>query len=82
MLQRAYLGSKFGLVNTIVFTHLPANVCIVLAAFTPNLTIVLLLLLIRAALSQMDVPTRTSYVFGIVTSVGATCCSKFHRSTA
>ena len=36
-----YLGTKFGLVNTIVFTHLPAAVCLVVAAFTPNLTIVL-----------------------------------------
>jgi MFS family permease len=63
----ARLGKRFGLVNTMVFTHIPSSVCLILAAFSPNLTIVLALLLVRSALSQMDVPTRTSYVMAVVT---------------
>src|SRR6516162_6525487 len=63
----ARLGKRFGLVNTMVFTHIPSSVCLILAAFSPNLTIVLTLLLVRSALSQMDVPTRTSYVMAVVT---------------
>jgi MFS family permease len=63
----ARLGTRFGLVNTMVFTHIPSSLCLILAAFSPNLTIVLALLLVRSALSQMDVPTRTSYVMAVVT---------------
>ena len=63
----ARLSKKFGLVNTMVFTHIPSSICLILAAFLPDLTAVLVLLLIRAALSQMDVPTRTSYVMAVVT---------------
>jgi len=63
----ARLSQRFGLVNTMVFTHIPSSVCLILAAFMPSLTGVLVLLLIRAALSQMDVPTRTSYVMAVVT---------------
>jgi MFS family permease len=63
----ARLGRRFGLVNTMVFTHIPSSVCLILAAFSTSLTVVLVLLLIRAALSQMDVPTRTSYVMAVVT---------------
>jgi MFS family permease len=61
------LSKRFGLVNTMVFTHIPSSICLILAALVPDLTAVLLLLLIRAALSQMDVPTRTSYVMALVT---------------
>ena len=63
----ARLGNRFGLVNTMVFTHIPSSICLVVAAFIPNLAVVLGLLLARAALSQMDVPTRTSYVMAVVT---------------
>jgi MFS family permease len=73
----AYLGSKFGLVNTIVFTHLPAAVCLVVAAFVQNLTVVLALLLVRAVLSQMDVPTRTSYVLAVVTPAERPAAASF-----
>lgn len=61
----ARLAARFGLVNTMVFSHLPANVCLALAPFMPNLGLALALLLIRAALSQMDVPTRTAYVMAM-----------------
>jgi MFS family permease len=63
----ARLARRFGLVNTMVFTHIPSSLCLIAAAFIPNLVAVLALLLIRAALSQMDVPTRTSYVMAVVT---------------
>jgi MFS family permease len=63
----ARLAKRFGLVNTMVFTHIPSSLCLIAAAFVPNLGVVLALLLIRAALSQMDVPTRTSYVMAVVT---------------
>jgi MFS family permease len=63
----ARLGQRFGLINTMVFTHIPSSVCLILAAFSPNLSTVLALLLVRSALSQMDVPTRTSYVMAVVT---------------
>jgi MFS family permease len=63
----ARLAMRFGLINTMVFTHIPSSVCLILAALSPNLWLVLALLLVRSALSQMDVPTRTSYVMAVVT---------------
>jgi MFS family permease len=63
----ARLSKSFGLVNTMVFTHIPSSLCLILAAFSTNLLVVLGLLLVRSALSQMDVPTRTSYVMAVVT---------------
>jgi predicted MFS family arabinose efflux permease len=63
----AWLSQRIGLVNTMVFTHIPSSVCLILAAIAPNLEAALALLLVRAALSQMDVPTRSSYVMAIVT---------------
>jgi MFS family permease len=61
-----WLARHFGLVNTMVFTHIPSSLCLI-AAFAPNLAVVLGLLLVRSALSQMDVPTRTSYAMAVVT---------------
>ncbi len=63
----SWLARRIGLVNTMVFTHIPSSICLIAAAFAPNLTVVLALLLVRSALSQMDVPTRTSYVMAVVT---------------
>jgi MFS family permease len=63
----AWIAGRAGLVNTMVFTHIPSSVFLILAAFAPNLYVALGLLLLRAALSQMDVPTRTSYVMAVVT---------------
>ncbi len=63
----AWIARRVGLVNTMVFTHIPSSVFLILAAFSPNLYLALGLLLLRAALSQMDVPTRTSYVMAVVT---------------
>lgn len=61
------LAKKIGLVNTMVFTHIPANLCLMLVAFAPNLTVAVGLLLVRSTLSAMDVPARSSYVMAIVT---------------
>lgn len=66
-LVAARIAGRIGLVNTMVFTHLPSNLCLVLIPFLPDVTLVLALLLVRAALSQMDVPTRSSYVMAVVT---------------
>jgi hypothetical protein len=63
----ARFAQRFGLVNTMVFTHIPSSVFLILAAVSPNLYAAMGLLLLRAALSQMDVPTRTSYVMAVVT---------------
>jgi MFS family permease len=71
----ARLGQRFGLVNTMVFTHIPSSICLILAAFSSNLTIVLALLLMRSALSQMDVPTRTSFVMAVVTPAERTAAA-------
>jgi len=58
---------RIGLINTMVFTHLPSNVLLILIPFAPNLATTIALLLARSGLSQMDVPTRTSYVMAVVT---------------
>ena len=63
----AWIAKRIGLVNTMVFTHIPSSIFLILAAFSPNLYLALGLLLLRSALSQMDVPTRTSYVMAVVT---------------
>jgi MFS family permease len=63
----AWISRRIGLVNTMVFTHIPSSIFLILAAFAPNLYVALALLLLRSALSQMDVPTRTSYVMAVVT---------------
>ena len=60
------IAKRIGLVNTMVFTHLPANLCLIAIPFMPSLAGVIVLLFIRSALSQMDVPTRSSYVMAIV----------------
>jgi predicted MFS family arabinose efflux permease len=64
----AWIGARIGLVNTMVFTHIPSSLCLIAAAFAPSLEWALALLLVRAALSQMDVPTRSSYVMAVVTA--------------
>jgi MFS family permease len=61
-----FWSRRIGLINTMVFTHIPSSVCLILATFAPNLVTTLGLLLVRSALSQMDVPTRTSYVMAVV----------------
>jgi MFS family permease len=61
------LAKRIGLVRTMVFTHLPSSLCLVAIPFVSSLPIVIALLLLRSLLSQMDVPTRNSYVMAVVT---------------
>lgn len=61
------LARRIGLINSMVFTHIPANLCVIAVAFAPNLTVAFALLVVRSLLSSMDVPARTSYVMAIVT---------------
>jgi MFS family permease len=61
------VARRIGLLNTMVFTHIPASVALVAAAFAPRLEVALALLFVRAALSQMDVPTRSAFVMAMVT---------------
>jgi MFS family permease len=63
----ARIAKRIGLVNTMVFTHIPSSLFLIFAAFSSSLPLTLGLLLARSALSQMDVPTRTSYVMAVVT---------------
>ena len=60
------IAHRFGLINTMVFTHLPSSLCLIAIPFMPDLSSVIALLFVRSALSQMDVPTRSSYVMAIV----------------
>src|SRR5258708_26656902 len=60
------LARRFGLLNTMVFTHLPSNVLLALVAFAPTFPIAAVLLLVRQLLSQMDIPTRQAYTMALV----------------
>jgi MFS family permease len=60
------IASRIGLLETAVFTHLPANLFLVLTPFMPNVQLAVAFLLLRSALSQMDVPVRNSYVMAVV----------------
>ncbi|WP_342358473.1 MFS transporter [Terrarubrum flagellatum] len=73
----AWLSRRVGLVNTMVFTHIPSSLCLIFAAIAPTLPLALALLLIRAALSQMDVPTRSSYVMAVVTPLERPAAASF-----
>jgi MFS family permease len=65
-LLAARLASRIGLIKTMVFTHLPSNVLLILLPLMPNLPLAILVLLMRFSISQMDVPTRQSYTMAIV----------------
>jgi MFS family permease len=65
-LSAARIAARIGLINTMVFTHLPSNVLLILVPLMPNLQLAIAVLLLRFSLSQMDVPTRQSYVIAVV----------------
>jgi MFS family permease len=65
-LAAAWVAGKIGLINTMVYTHLPSNVLLIMVPFMPNLYLAVGLLLLRSSISQMDVPTRQSYVMAVV----------------
>jgi hypothetical protein len=60
------LAARFGLIRTMVGTHLPSNILLILVPLMPTLPLAVLVLLIRFSISQMDVPTRQSYVMAVV----------------
>jgi MFS family permease len=65
-LAASRLAARFGLVNTMVFTHLPSNVLLILVPLMPTMTWAVAVLLVRFSISQMDVPTRQSYIMAVV----------------
>ena len=65
-LAAAKIADRIGLINTMVFTHIPSNILLILVAFAPNFPLAVALYLARMALSQMDVPTRQSYLVAVV----------------
>ena len=66
LLAAGWLGSRFGLINTMVFTHLPSNLLLVLVPLMPTAGLAAAVFLARMSISQMDVPTRQSYTMAVV----------------
>jgi MFS family permease len=71
------VAQRIGLINTMVFTHIPASLCLIAAAFSPNIEWALGMLLVRSALSQMDVPARSAYVMSVVTPAERPAAASF-----
>jgi MFS family permease len=71
------LARRIGLINTMVFTHIPSSLCLIAAAFASSLDVALGLLLARSALSQMDVPARSAYVMSVVTPAERAAAASF-----
>ena len=65
-LAAGWLARRIGLINTMVFTHLPSNVLLILIPLMPNVYLAMALLLLRFSISQMDVPTRQAYTMAVV----------------
>jgi len=80
-LVAARLADRFGLINTMVFTHLPSNLLLAAIPFAPNQTVAIILLLSRFALSQMDVPARQSYVVAVVDPEERTAAAMFTNTS-
>jgi predicted MFS family arabinose efflux permease len=74
------LAGRFGLLRTMVFSHLPSNLLLAAIAFAPNLPVAIALLLARSALSQMDVPTRQAYVVTVVDPSERTAAAAYTNS--
>jgi len=65
-LSAASLAKRIGLIRTMVFTHIPSNILLILVPLMPNLPLAITVLLLRFSISQMDVPTRQSYTMAVV----------------
>ncbi|MGO8988198.1 MAG: MFS transporter [bacterium] len=65
-LSAAWVAKKIGLIRTMVFTHIPSNILLILVPLMPNLPLAIAVLLLRFSISQMDVPTRQSYTMAVV----------------
>jgi MFS family permease len=66
LLAAGWLAERFGLLNTMVFTHLPSNVLLLLVPLAPSASLAIAFFLLRMSVSQMDVPTRQSYTMAVV----------------
>lgn len=76
-LAAPWVAKRIGLLNTMVFTHIPSSIFLILAAFAPSLPLALGFLLARALLSQMDVPTRSAFVMAMVTPAERAAAASF-----
>lgn len=76
-LAAPWVAQRIGLLNTMVFTHIPANVCLILAAMAPSIELAVGLLFVRALLSQMDVPTRSAFVMTVVSPAERAAAASF-----
>jgi predicted MFS family arabinose efflux permease len=65
-LSAVWIAKRIGLINTMVFTHIPSNILLMLVPLMPTLSLAILVLLLRFSISQMDVPTRQSYTIAVV----------------
>ena len=65
-LSAARLAARFGLINTMVYTHIPSSILLILVPLMPSLPLAIVMLLLRFSISQMDVPTRQSYTMAVV----------------
>jgi predicted MFS family arabinose efflux permease len=72
-----WLANRIGLLNVMVFTHLPSNVLLILIPFMPNVTLAIVVLLARYAISQMDVPARQAYVVSVVQTSERTAAAAY-----
>jgi MFS family permease len=84
-LLAARISKRIGLVNTMVFSHIPSNILLTVIAFAPTAAVAVPLLLCRQSLSQMDVPTRQSYLMSMVPASDETSAAGFtnvSRTTA
>lgn len=76
-LAAPWVARHIGLINTMVFTHIPSSICLIGAAFAESLPAALTLLFVRSALSQMDVPTRSAFVMAVVTPAERAAAASF-----
>ncbi|MBK8767410.1 MAG: MFS transporter [Burkholderiaceae bacterium] len=76
-LAAPWVARRIGLLNTMVYTHIPANLCLIAAALAPGVEVALALLFVRSALSQMDVPVRSAFVLAVVTPAERTAAASF-----
>ena len=81
-LGAAWLARRIGLVNTMVFTHIPSSLLLVTVAFAPSFPVAAVLFLLREGLVEMDVPTRQSYVLAVVEPEERTVVVRHHEPRA
>src|SRR5206468_12868708 len=79
-LSASRLAARFGLVRTMVFTHLPSNVLLILVPLMPTLPLAVAVLFARFSISQMDVPTRQAYLLAVVSPAERSAAGGIARS--